>query len=227
MTSRKPIQSLSALVLAVASMCSCSGVAAAQDGPGWYVLPSYQITGLNDSNLELRQGATRTSFDSKFGDDTHPAIAIGYALAKPYRIDVEYTQHSSDFKAQASPVGGDALQAYTFVASAWREFAPWPQIRPYVGFGLGAARLEVGDVAAGTGGSSVDGMCAVIQFGAGVQWYFLSRLPRFALDMGFRYQLAPGNPELSGGSSTLTTDYQARTWGIGLRYNFWGFSSTP
>ena len=188
-----------------------SPTAAAADGvAGWYVMPTYHQTGLDNASNTLRSASGQVHFNSSFGDDTGPGAAAGYAFSGPYRLDVEYQSHSNDLKVSGSALQSSSLDVTTFVANVWYDFEPWHGVRPYAGIGVGGGKLELGDL---------DGNFALGQVGIGLQWYFVRRA---ALDIGYRYQLSTSNPELDGNSQKLTTEYGAQTAQIGIRFDLSG-----
>jgi opacity protein-like surface antigen len=196
------------LVLTVL-VAGSSEVTAADNAGGWYVMPSYHQTGLEKSSSTLKQPGGDIHFDTSFGDDTGPGLAIGYAFGAPYRIDVDYQSQSNDLKNSLGP--DETIKVKTFVANVWRDFGPWYHLRPYVGLGFGGGTLKLNDL---------DGDVYFGQLGAGFEWFFMKRA---ALDVEYRYQLATSNPELTGNGQKLDIEYASQSMQIGVRINVWGF----
>jgi opacity protein-like surface antigen len=178
---------------------------------GWYVMPSYHQTGLDDANNEIKQPSGDVHLNSSFGDDTGPGLAVGYAFDGPYRVDVEYQSHSNDLKLPGTILQSSSLDATTFVANVWRDFRPWHNLRPYAGVGFGGGTLKLNDL---------DGDFLFGQLGIGVAWYFAQRA---ALDIGYRYQMSTSNPELNGNAVDVTTEYLAQSAQIGIRFDLGTF----
>jgi opacity protein-like surface antigen len=133
---------------------------------GWYVLPSFHQAGVEKANMKYRQGTTEIKFDTTFGDDTGAGLAVGYAFEAPYRVDVEYQRQSNDLKVPGgNPFNGSSLKSTTVAVDVWRDFAPWHRLRPYVGIGIGAGKLELNDL---------DTNFVLGRLGAGFEWYFHS-----------------------------------------------------
>jgi opacity protein-like surface antigen len=198
---------LSAVALVGLGAANC---AAADDGRGvWYVLPSYHQAGIEKANMKYRQGANQIKFNTTFGDDTGPGFAVGYAFDAVYRVDVEYQRQTNDLKVPGTnPFNGSSLKSTTVAVDGWRDFAPWHQLRAYVGVGVGGGKLEL---------DSLDTNFYIGRLGGGVVWYFR---PGLAVDIGYRYQFATSNPELSGNSQKVTTEFSGQSVQIGFRYDF-------
>jgi opacity protein-like surface antigen len=191
----------------------CLGAAnrvAAADGRGvWYVLPSYHQAGVEKANMKYRQGANQIKFDTTFGDDSGPGFAIGYAFDAVYRVEIEYQGQTNDLKVPGTnPFNGSSLKSTTAAVDVWRDFAPWHELRAYVGVGVGGGKLEL---------DNLDTNFYIGRLGGGVAWYFRRDM---AIDIGYRYQFATSNPELSGNSQKVTTDYSGQSVQIGIRYDF-------
>src|SRR5262245_26918987 len=92
-----------ALALATAGGSSAATAADNEGNGWWYVVPSYHQTGLEKSSTTLKQPGGDIHFDTTFGDDTGPGLAVGYAFAAPYRVDVDYQSHSNDVKNALGP----------------------------------------------------------------------------------------------------------------------------
>jgi opacity protein-like surface antigen len=195
----------------VLTLAAASTRAVAEDAGGWYVMPSYHETGLNNANNKLQTAAGEIHFNSSFGDDTGAGLAVGYAFSAPYRVDIEYQHHSNDLKVSGTPFQSTSLDTDAFAANIWRDFGPWHNLRPYVGLGIGGGTLEF---------DNLDGDYYFGQVGVGVEWFFAKRV---ALDVAYRYQQSTSNPELNGNGRKLTTEYSAQSAQIGFRINVWGF----
>ncbi len=170
-------------------------------------MPTYHQTGLDNASNTLEQGPVEVHFDSNFGDDTGPGFTAGYAFEAPYRVDVEYQSHSNDLKVSGSPLQSSSLDVTTVVANLWYDFGPWHATQPYVGVGFGGGTLKL---------QGLDGDFAFGQLGVGVKWQFARR---WALDLGYRYQIATSDPELTGNTRKLTTQYSAHSAQIGVRFD--------
>jgi opacity protein-like surface antigen len=197
--------------MAITTLAVAVQPAFGKDVPGWYIVPSYHQTGLNDASSTVKQQTGNIHLNSSFGDDTGPGSAAGYAFDAPYRVDVEYQSHRNDLKLPGTVLQSSSLDATTFAANVWRDFGPWHGLRPYAGVGFGGGTLKLNDL---------DGNFAFVQLGVGVEWYFTRRA---ALDVGYRYQQATSDPELNGNSLKLTTEYAAQSAQIGIRFNLGSF----
>ena len=201
-------------IWAALTMACCCPSAAFAEGDvraPWYVIASYHQTGLDNGNLKFRQPSGNTNITGAFGDDTQPGLALGYAFTGPYRVDLEFIKHSNDLKvSKGNLLRSTSLETTTVVASVWRDIEFRRDWSAYIGAGVGVGTLKL---------SGLDANFYLGQLGAGLQWQFR---PNFALDIGYRYQVAPSNPTLKGNGQELTTDYAANSVQIGMRFSFGG-----
>jgi OOP family OmpA-OmpF porin len=163
---------------------------------------------------------TNTRFETETSFDKGAAFgaSIGYKFASPIRIEFEYRQGENDIDKITS--GGvsasrdSSLEVTSMMGNLWYDFAAGERLRPYIGFGLGVANLDMGDA---------DDDVSIGQLGAGIT-YFLT--PRLALDAGYRFSVAE---DATFSSSTIEQDieYSAQSLMLGLRYNFFDAQYGP
>jgi opacity protein-like surface antigen len=148
-------------------------------------------TFLDESKVHGHEG--RMTVDYKEG--TAFGASVGYDLGARYpqvgqgRVEIEYAYRSNDLKDARFSDGrfaadGD-VSVWSLMFNSFGEFHgvyPWV---PYVGLGLGYARVSLNDarVPGGELGDDSDGVFAY-QFGVGFG-YQLNRL--LTLDIGYRY----------------------------------------
>lgn len=221
---------LTALLGIAAFACSVSSAQAAE-GP--YV--SFQAGGsfLSDAD-NVGAGLTiESSFDTGFG----LAGAAGYSFKNGIRLEgeVSYRRISLD-KLTITNDGGlgvalgvgslDGLSlsadgnvsALGFMANAFYDFRLGNSVKPYVGGGVGLARLSINDVAV-LGVTIVDDDDTVFayQVSGGVGFEVT---PATTIFLDYRY-FATADPSFSdvlGGG--FNSEYASHNVSVGLRYNF-------
>jgi OOP family OmpA-OmpF porin len=156
--------------------------------------------------------------ETSYDNDAAYGVSIGYKFASPIRIEFEYRQGENDIdkitSGGVSASSDSSLEVTSMMGNLWYDFAAGERLRPYIGFGLGVANLDMGDA---------DDDVSIGQLGAGIT-YFLT--PRLALDAGYRYSVAE---DATFSSSTIEQEieYSAQSLMLGLRYNFFDAQYGP
>ncbi len=188
------------------------GTATTTDAGGLGPLGDIPVVGdLLTGLLGAGGGAASTNFETSYDDDFSYGLTFGYKFESPYRVEFEYRVGENDIDSisagGASASSNGSLEVTSMMGNLWYDFSAGERLRPYIGFGLGQANLDVGDA---------DDDVMIGQLGAGVT-YFLS--PRLALDAGYRYSVSE-DATFSSGSTKTETEYSAQSLLVGLRYNF-------
>lgn len=151
------------------------------------------------------------------GWDFEPGNPVGEG-----RIELEYTRRSNQIDrvkfAEGSFPGSGTLTADSLLVNFYGVFhddRPWA---PYVGAGIGAARMEASDLIV-TGEPLASGSAVVFAYQGGVGIdYALTR--RLSIDLGYRFfgSIRPEFTEANG--QKFKMDYYSHNAVLGLR---WGF----
>jgi OOP family OmpA-OmpF porin len=159
-------------------------------------------------------GGSSTSsanIETSYDKDASYGFSIGYKFASPVRIEFEYRQGENDIdkisSGGVSTTSDNSLEVTSMMGNVWYDFAAGERLRPYIGFGLGMANLDMGDA---------DDDVTIGQLGAGIT-YFLT--PRLALDAGYRYSVAE-DATFKSAAIEQENEYSAQSVQLGLRYNF-------
>jgi OOP family OmpA-OmpF porin len=152
-----------------------------------------------------------TNIEASYDKDFSYGATFGYKFESPYRVELEYRQGENDIDsvraAGVTSSSNGSLEVMSIMGNLWYDFSAGERLRPYVGFGLGQANLDVGDA---------DDDVFIGQIGAGVTYYLT---PRLALDAGYRYSMSEDASYTSGAVET-EIEYSAQSVLLGLRYNF-------
>lgn len=154
----------------------------------------------------LGGGSAAVGTEYEFDEDFAYGFSAGYKFLGPWRGELEYRFGENDIEDTLDPAI-DSLETESLMASLWYDFRMEEALRPYVGFGLGMANLDIGPG---------DDDVFIGQLGAGVS-YHLS--PRLVLDAGYRYAMAE-DPSFKYGDVRVDSEYESQSLLIGMRYNF-------
>lgn len=199
----------------------CGPVMAQHTGPyvGAFLGGNYLLTAKGSDN----QGSISLKFDPALQGSAVVGwdIASGNPLGEG-RIELEYTRRSNPLNevkfAEGTFKGDGNMVVDSLLVNFWGVFhskSPWS---PYVGLGLGAARMEASDLKV-IGQPLVNGSSNVFayQLGAGVDFALTNHL---SLDLGYRFfnSSRPRFSEANGQS--LKMDYFSHSAILGLRFGF-------
>ncbi|HYD89239.1 MAG TPA: outer membrane beta-barrel protein [Vitreimonas sp.] len=140
-------------------------------------------------------------------------LGLGYAFGGGFRLEGELGHRFNQLDEDVV-LDGD-LHAWSAMANLFYDFNRGGALEPYIGAGVGAARLN---------GSATDGIVFIegedtvtaYQLMAGVAVGITEQLD---LDVGFRHFVAEG-AEFDEGTVTGEFDYEHQAITVGLRYQF-------
>jgi opacity protein-like surface antigen len=178
---------------------------------------------LMSSQATDNQGSFRLEFDPALqgsavaGWDLAPDNPVGEG-----RVELEYSRRSNQLHqvkfVEGSFNGDGKVTADSLLLSAYGVFRDKRFWSPYVGAGIGAARMEASGLKV-TGQPMGSGTSVVLayQLGAGLD---LELTRRVSLDLGYRFfgSTQPKFTETSGRSFKM--DYFSHSAVFGLRYGF-------
>lgn len=187
--------SLMAAVAAAVLTTGAAGAASAQD-TGWYV------RGDLGGNF---QGEVDGSPKAKADDGWIASAGAGYALGNGFRAEGELAYLDSDLKGAT---GGDTTTLGAF-ANGYYDFDTGGKLQPFVGAGLGFAKVEVDSPLVDD-----DDTGFAYQLKAGLGYKFNERLTGEA---AYRY-LGVTDVTLGSGVNRLDGDFTSQAVTVGLRY---------
>jgi opacity protein-like surface antigen len=155
--------------------------------------------------------------------------AFGYAFEGGLRIEAEASHRSGDVEETATIDAGAEAQATALMVNAYFDFNPDGGFNPYLGAGIGAARVEARAFNNATLPEDVVGFDAdatgfAYQVIGGVGVALTEQL---RLDLGYRY-FATSELEFDGQGAlnadrSFDVDYSHSGAFVGLRWNFSGY----
>lgn len=190
--------------------------------PSWYLALGGTVNFVDDVALSENNSGTISRGDVAADDGVGFFGAIGYrprytnSFLDNMRFEVEAGRMSNDVEAVTSVSGtlsalsGD-IDAQRYMANMYIDLDASTQIRPYVGAGLGGARISMdGDE---------DTVFAYQAMAGGA--YVPSSFPILEFALGYRYFEA-GNVELTSSSSSgaMKFDYSAHSLEAAMRAYF-------
>jgi opacity protein-like surface antigen len=183
--------------------------AAQQAGPGGYIAGGGGLSVLQDARTQGSASATH-----QFDPGWLGLGAAGYAFDSGFRMEGEL-----GYRRNEADGGAGHAQAWTLMGNALYDFKTGTRFTPYVGAGVGGARLKFDDIPAGA--TSIDDSDTVLAYQglAGIAYHLDSNV---TFDLGYRY-LGTERPSFrtrAGGS--VDSEYDNHAVMLGLRYQFNG-----
>jgi outer membrane protein OmpA-like peptidoglycan-associated protein len=239
------MKALSALLLAGTALGLASG-AHAQQTQGWYLGPEAGWTHLNSPDTDIpctfltspeacrRLQISGDTFRADMNEGWGAGLVIGYQGLGWHGLRLEgelafrgngvksVTDTSGPLPIGTVPASG-SIRSVAFMANALYDFMPESQWTPYLGVGVGAARLSVEDVT--ITGSGVTANANSWQFAyqgiAGLKYAFN---PRWSASVDYRY-FASLDPTFSGTASngasfSQKTQYSTHNVFASIAYHF-------
>ena len=165
-------------------------------------------------------------FESRFDDGFNVGLTAGVALPSGLRPEVGLRYRENDYETLLLQRGfGDAngevvpadgrFTSGSLMGNLWFDFLKHRVVAPYVGVGIGVARVDIDNLGVG-GQSSVDDHDTVFAYqgGAGLS-FAVSELMKLSLD--YRY-FATDDPEFETSVNPLKTEYVTHNVGLGFKY---------
>lgn len=201
----------SAIALAVAA-----GAPALAQNQGPYISLGAGYVIPEDSDLDGTGGAGDA--DVRFEDGWAAMIAGGYAWGNGLRTELEFSYRDNDVDRVTPGVGGSgSINALAGMANVLYDFDFGIGLKPYLGAGLGFARVEAENIGNASGVFTDDGDTSWAWQGIAGASYGVTDNVDLTLD--YRYFQAP-DLKLNTGVGSYDTEYQNHTIMVGVRYTF-------
>lgn len=209
-----------ALAASTIALAAVAGSPALAQDQGPYVAFGGGYNIAPESHLDASGGAPNG--DVEFDDGWAAMLAGGYAWGNGLRTELEmsYRDNSVDSINTPGATGGDgSVNALAFMANALYEFDFGIGLKPYLGAGIGIARVEAESWANSATGITDDGDTSWAWQGIAGAAYGVSDNVDLTLD--YRYFNAPdiqlaASPAVGG----YEPEYESHTIMVGLRYTF-------
>lgn len=173
--------------------------------------------------LNINHSADLELSGTTFDIDLDPGFAIGgfvgYEFGSGLRAEGELAYRLNDVETFTGISGSGDVSSFAFMANAFYDFDFGSSFVPYVGGGIGAARLSFSDAGV-VGIPLVDGDDVVFayQLGAGIGFQVS---PRLTVTADYRYfATADGEFSATAGGTVFDGEYSNSTILIGVRTTF-------
>lgn len=199
-----------AAILAIPQTASAVEKGLYLEGRAGYSIPA-------DSDLDSATGGQNIEFDNGFAG----SLAFGHAYELGLRAEIELGFRNSDIDSiTGGGSGAGDVSALSFMGNLYYDLDMDGPLKPYVGFGLGVARLDADGAAPSTGVAIDDTDTALaVQAMAGVAYELNDRT---SLTLGYRYFAVPDADFTSNTGANFESEYTSHDFMVGLRYKLGG-----
>lgn len=166
---------------------------------------------------ELQAGGV-FGLDASFDPGGAAATAFGFEWIDGWRFEGELSWRRNAFDSIDNvPVDGGNVEIHAAMINVYYGFRKGATVNPYIGAGVGGARLAVGNLAVGA--ATVD------DFGGGMAWQGIAGVdfalsPLWTLWVDYRYFAVDEVKMTDSLQIPFKTDYMASTAMLGLRVGF-------
>jgi OOP family OmpA-OmpF porin len=211
------------LALAVAAL-GMSSAAMAQGYNGWYLGARGGVTWLDDQSFAISPSAGGGSFGVDYERGWGLSGNVGYQFGGPFRLELEVAYRTNDVDGVTTSAGTrlpgstGGMNSLAAMVNGLFDFEMGWGLTPYVGLGLGYARVTADGISAtGLGGSvDDDDNKFAYQAIAGLSYWFS---PAVALTADYRY-FATQDPKFGVSGGSVETEYKTHNVMVGLTFRF-------
>ncbi|WP_066774516.1 OmpA family protein [Candidatus Viadribacter manganicus] len=215
--------------LALAALLAAGGTGVANATEGWYGRGDVGWSFDGEIDLGTDTGAYNWG-DSVLEHDWSQHLGLGYAFSNGFRLEGELGHRFNQIEPTGAIDAGGDVHAWSAMANLFYDFNRGGALEPYIGIGVGAARINQGandHVPPPT--FSVDGEDTVLAY-QGLVGFAVGLGEQWDLDVGYRYFVADSaEADVTHGASPFTTesDYEHQALTVGLRYQFAAPAAPP
>ncbi len=190
----------------------------AQATEGWYGRADAGYT--IESDFAIHEGGANFGLSAPAENDWSEYLGLGYAFAGGLRLEGEVSHRFN--RLEATPLidqGGD-VHAWAAMVNAYYDFNRGGAFEPYLGVGVGAARLNANAHDGTAPAHHLDDSDTAVAYQA-MAGVAIGLSERLDLDIGYRYFVVPESQYGGTGSGApwdAYYDHQAVT--VGLRWQF-------
>jgi outer membrane protein OmpA-like peptidoglycan-associated protein len=215
-------------VALAALMAGAGGVANATEG--WYGRADVGYSTNGDIELTTPGQNIQRDLDNNWMQ----GVGLGYAFDNGFRLEGEISHRFNEFDPETAVNSGDA-HVWAGMLNGYYDFARGSAFQPYVGLGVGAARIDLGytDHPSFT---SIDDTDTALAY-QGMAGVAVGLSDQLSLDIGYRYFTIPefevsgrrniGSTAVVIAPATYDGEYTHQAVTVGLRYQFAGAAPPP
>ena len=199
-------------------LAGASGAAYATEG--WY--------GRVDAGYSFEGQIDYEGIEAEMENDWVEDLGLGYAFQNGFRLEGEIAHRFNQTTVDLGifGVGEGDTHAWSAMVNVYYDFNHGGAVQPYVGLGVGAARLNTNQEFFL---AFIDDQSTAFAYQGAVGIAFAVS-DQLSLDVGYRYFATEG-AELDGigiaGPFTVEADYEHQAITVGLRYQFAGAAPPP
>lgn len=203
------------MVIAAVMAAAIPGLAVADDS-GYYIGGAAGVNIPGDSDIE------GSGIDTSADLDLGPVVigSFGYAYGNGLRAEVEVGHRWNDVDSVGGASASGDVETLTGMINAFYDIDTGTAITPYLGVGVGGARVHV-DGTSPVGGSQIDDVDA--GFAAqGIIGASYAMTEQLNLTLDYRYLTVPDLSYATLTNRGVDTDYSDHAVMVGLRWEFGG-----
>ena len=210
-------------ILSTTTLFFLFGTAASADEGAWYMSGQIGVRAVEQQTAQ----APGTAIEGELDNGLYLGGALGYEFPSEgvgFRLEAEVASRGGNLNnlsinGAEVPATGEGFSAISFMGNGYVDFNNSSSFTPYLGGGLGIARVN-GDIVSGTNSVNDTATSFAIQGIGGVDVSVTRNISVFA-DIRYFKALDTSLTLIgSAGSGGLDVDYDAFTVGIGARFRF-------
>lgn len=179
---------------------------------GWYIAGMAGLHQTNDSDIEGSGINVEAEFDSGLAG----LAAIGFDYGRNWRAEIEFGYRGADIDSVSGATGSGDVDALSLIGNAIYDFNIGGKLEPYVGAGLGLARVSAdGASPISTSRIDDDDYGIALQAAAGVAYPLNERLK---LTLDYRFLSVQDLNYTTDSGLGVDADYNDHAIFVGLRF---------
>lgn len=165
--------------------------------------------------------SSSSSFTTEYDTGFLGGLTLGYLFPSGLRPEVELRYAENDIGTiktdQGSADGKGDIASIALMGNLWFNFNQDGNWHPYIGAGVGVAKLDLDLPGANAGsGFQADDTVFAYQGGVGISYDLTEKT---VIDLGYRY-FATDDPEFEQSSAAIYSEYTQQVALLSLRYTF-------
>lgn len=203
---------ITAAFAAVLSFAATQSSRAAESGP--YVTGAVGVSFPADSDLDTATTSANADLDPGFA----ASVSVGHLYGNGFGTEIEFGYRSNDVESISGATASGDMGIFSVMLNGIYDFGASRRGSPYIGVGIGVARLDADGISPVSNSSINDDTTALAyQATAGIAYPVNDRLD---IMLSYRYFAVPDAGFGTAAGASVDSDYTSHAVRFGFRYRF-------